>query len=88
MRLRTKACLTAAIVFLALFLMGESNFGQRFLVGTPPSDHWELDDRVMGAALAPFVYCLVPAMFFFAAFLVMLLLEKQGPERGDKDVRI
>jgi hypothetical protein len=64
MKLRQRIVLGLAALFCMLFLIGESDLGQRVLRGEPkPGEtHFEADDRVMGAGLAPFVYCLVPGM--------------------------
>lgn len=64
LRRRYLLCLGAAAVLVVLFLCGESSVGQRILQGkpVPNEDHFAADDRVMGAGLAPFVYCLVPAV--------------------------
>lgn len=61
-RTRTKLCLVTASILFALFLLGESPIGQRSLIGKLPPDHFEADDRYMGAGLAPFAYCLLPAI--------------------------
>jgi hypothetical protein len=66
MRLRTKLCMAVAVVLFALFLLGISEPGQRYLIGAPSEGHWMRDDQYMGAALAPYVYCLVPSLLCFA----------------------
>jgi hypothetical protein len=64
LRRRHWLCLVAAGILVVPFLAGESSVGQRILQGkpVPNEDHFAADDRVMGAGLAPFVYCLVPAV--------------------------
>lgn len=67
MKLRHRVVLICAALLLGLFLIGESNPGQELLRGKPkPNEtHFEADDRVMGAGLAPFVYCLFPSVALF-----------------------
>jgi hypothetical protein len=60
--IRTKLLLIFSIALFLLFLAGVSDWGQRYLIGTPPTDHWVADDRAMGAGLAPYAYCLLPAI--------------------------
>ena len=82
MKLRHRVVLICAALLFVLFLIGESDSGQRVLRGNPkPNEtHFEADDRVMGAGLAPFVYCLAPgaALFIYgvADFLVYRVRRK------------
>jgi hypothetical protein len=62
MRIRTKLCFIAAALLFVMFGVGISERGQRFVIGTPATDHWQRDDQYMGAGLAPYVYCLAPAV--------------------------
>ncbi len=62
MRTRTKLCRAAAVTLSILFVIGISDRGQRYLIGKPSQDHWQRDDQYMGAALAPYAYCLAPAV--------------------------
>jgi hypothetical protein len=75
MRLRTKLCLGLSIVLLGLFLLGISPIGQRFLEGAPSPDHWVRDDQVMGAGLAPIVYCLLPSIALFITSVILLFVD-------------
>jgi len=63
MKRRHWICLGFATLLFALFVAGETEAGQRYLYGKPlpNEDHFATDDRAMGSALAPFVYCLLPA---------------------------
>ena len=67
MKLRHRIVLICAAVLFGLFLIGESDLGQELLRGKPkPNEtHFEADDRVMGAGLAPFAYCLAPGVALF-----------------------
>ena len=67
MKLRHRIVLTCAALLFALFLIGESDTGQELLRGKPrPNEtHVDADDRFMGAAFAPLVYCLVPGGILF-----------------------
>jgi hypothetical protein len=62
MKLRHRIVLTCAALLFALFLIGESHHGQELLRGKlrPNETPFDADDRFMGAAFAPLVYCLVP----------------------------
>lgn len=80
-RLRTKICLIAAAAFFAVFLVGVSEPGQRLLVGTPSQDLWVRDDQYMGAALAPYVYCLAPSVALAIASLVMLVVDRRRAKK-------
>jgi hypothetical protein len=53
-----------SVLFFFLFLLGITDAGQTILRGriSPTVSHWELDDIWMGAALAPWVYGLAPAV--------------------------
>ena len=62
MRTRTKLSLALAAFLFVLFGLGISGPGQKLLIGKPSADHWVRDDQYMGAALAPLVYCLAPAI--------------------------
>jgi len=71
MRLWTRIMFGLGVVLLGLFLAGISPAGQRYLIGKPSENHWERDDQYMGAALAPYVYCLVPSILFFTGSVVI-----------------
>lgn len=75
MRVRTKFCLFIGVALFALFLVGISEPGQTYLIGTPSEDHWVRDDQYMGAALAPYVYCLVPSLLCFVVSGFMLVTD-------------
>jgi hypothetical protein len=64
MKSRHKIVLICAALLFGLFLIGESDSGQSLLRGKPKSNetHFEAADRVEGAGLAPFVYCLAPGV--------------------------
>ena len=65
-RMRTRLCLGLTVLLFALFLIGITERGQRYLIGKPSSDHWQRDDQYMGAGLAPYVYCLAPGSILAA----------------------
>jgi hypothetical protein len=67
--------LAVALLLAALFFLGETDSGQVYLRGKPanPSDHFVVDDQYMGAALAPFIYCLVPASLLFLHVCVSVI---------------
>jgi hypothetical protein len=48
MKIRTKLCLLCSVLLLFVFVLGISDRGQRYLIGTPASDHWQRDDQYMG----------------------------------------
>jgi hypothetical protein len=70
------------MVLLGLFLLGISPVGQHYLVGTPSPDHWVLDDQVMGAGLAPFVYCLVPSVALFLTSMLLYFFDRRNKRKG------
>jgi hypothetical protein len=73
----------SALLF-GLFLLGVSPAGQRFLIGTPSPDHWVLDDQVMGAGLAPFVYCFVPGVALIFASAVLYFFDRRKKRNGQR----
>jgi len=82
MKLRTKFVFALSLPFLRFFAFGVTDVGQRLLIGNlPPNvDHWKADDVYMGAALAPWVYGLVPFILLWLFGFVFWLLER--PEFG------
>jgi hypothetical protein len=86
MRLRTKLCFGLSMVLLGLFLLGISPVGQHYLVGAPSPDHLVLDDQVMGAGLAPFVYCLVPSVALFLASMLLCFFDRRSRQKGQKSL--
>jgi hypothetical protein len=84
MRFRTKLCSGLSIAFFGLFLLGMSPVGQRYLIGTPSPDHWVLDDQVMGAGLAPIVYCLVPSVALFIGSVVLYFFDRRSKRKGQR----
>ncbi|HVN93205.1 MAG TPA: hypothetical protein VMT38_05900 [Terracidiphilus sp.] len=84
MRLRTKLCLGLSVVLFGLFLLAMSAPGQRYLIGTPSPDHWVRDDQVMGAGLAPLVFCLAPSV---ALLIVSVVLYFSDRRSGQDDRR-
>jgi len=65
---RTKLCFCLAAIMFLLFALGESQMGQRYLIGSIPkssgnqaADAFAADDREMGAGLTPIAFCLLPA---------------------------
>jgi hypothetical protein len=81
-RLWVRLCFGCGVVLLGLFFFGISSVGQTYLIGKPSDDHWVRDDQYMGAGLAPFVYCLLPGLVFFAASFCLFLI---GRERHRRD---
>ncbi len=79
MSLRTKLAFCLSIGLFAFFCFGISDRGQDILRGKIPTNarHFEMDDIYMGAAFAPWVYGLVPALLSGAAGFVLL--------RSDRD---
>jgi hypothetical protein len=84
MRFRTKLCFGLSIVLFGLFLLGISPAGQRYLIGMPSQDHWVLDDQVMGAGLAPIVYCLVPSVALFIGSVVLYFFDRRNKRNGQR----
>jgi hypothetical protein len=78
--LRTKLLFSFAVLLFILFLAGESDTGQRFLIGQPSDDHWARDDQYMGAGLAPFFYCAVPGGVLLLLSLVSYKAEGRRVE--------
>ena len=76
MKLRQKIVLACAGFLCGLFFIGESNFGQDVLRGTPnpKESHFEVDDRYMGAGLAPFVHCLAPGILLLIYWVGDILI--------------
>ena len=62
MRMPVKLCLGTAAVLFVLFSLGITGRGQEYLIGKPATDYWQCDDQYMGAGLAPYFYCLAPAI--------------------------
>jgi hypothetical protein len=81
MRLRTKLCFGLSALFLGLFLLGISAPGQRYLTGTPSSDPGIYEGQVVGAALAPYFYFLVPSIALLISSVILLFV---GRRRGGK----
>jgi hypothetical protein len=84
MRLWTKIMFGLGVVLLGLFLAGISPAGQSYLIGKPLEDHWERDDQYMGAALAPYVYCLVPSFLFFTGSVVTYSVERRRSRKSKR----
>jgi hypothetical protein len=78
MRTRTKLCLGAAAILCVLFIIGISDRGQSYLIGKPSPDHWRRDDQYMGAALAPYVYCLAPALILAVVAAVLYAVDRKS----------
>ena len=78
MTMRTKILFVASITFLMFFAFGITDVGQKVLIGKVPSniDHWKADDIYMGAALAPWVYGLVPFILLCLCGLLSWLLAR------------
>ena len=77
MSVRTKIFAGLALLLFASFLLGMSGPGQRYLMGHPSPDHWIQDEQAMGAALAPVVYCLAPAVALAATALISFVFDKK-----------
>jgi hypothetical protein len=77
MKMRTKLCFWCSAPLLFVFVLGISDRGQRYLIGTPASDHWQRDDQYMGAGLAPYVYCLMPAVLLILLGGVFYLRDRR-----------
>jgi hypothetical protein len=77
MKMRTKLCLLFSVLLWFVFVFGISDRGQRYLIGSPASDHWQRDDQYMGAALAPYVYCLMPAVLLILVGGVFYLRDRR-----------
>ena len=84
MRFRTKLCFGLSAVLFGLFLLGMSTPGQRYLIGTPSPDHWKYDDQVMGAGLAPIVYCLMPSVTLFVGSVILYFLDRRGRRKDQR----
>jgi hypothetical protein len=76
MNVRHRIVLICSALLFGLFLIGESDSGQKLLRGKPKPDetHFEADDRYIGAGLAPFVYCLAPGVVLFIYGVADILL--------------
>jgi hypothetical protein len=84
MRLRTKLCFGLSILLFGLFLAGMSGPGQSYLEGTPSPDHWVRDDQVMGAGLAPVVFCLVPSVTAFIASVLLYFFDMRRDRKSQR----
>lgn len=76
--MRTKICFLAALLLFVAFGLGISEWGQRFLIGTPAADHWQRDDQYMGAGLAPYAYCLAPGMILVLLGSSLLIKDRRA----------
>ena len=76
-RARVWICLGVGALLVALCFLGESQAGQRYLIGKPVQDHWAADDQAMGAGLAPIVYCLIPGVILIAMSCVLYFLDRR-----------
>ena len=82
MRVWSKLCFACAAVLFALFLIGVSGPGQRYLIGTQSADHMRADDQVMGAGLAPVVYCLFPSVALAVVGLALHVVDRRRRSNG------
>jgi hypothetical protein len=73
----TRILLIASVPFLCFFAFGVTECGQHLLVGSLPAgiDHWKADDIYMGAALAPWVYGLIPFILLGGSGMISWLLD-------------
>ena len=65
-------------LLLILFALGISSPGQLWLRGDVPQDHWKADDAYIGAGLAPYVFCFVPAIGLVCVGAVVSLRNRAG----------
>lgn len=68
--LRTKTLFTLATVLFILFLVGESDAGQRLLRGQPSENPMVYADQYASAEIMPIVYCAVPGMVLLLLSLI------------------
>jgi hypothetical protein len=82
MKTRHRIALCLSVALLVLFFIGESGPGQAFLRGKAPGAEtpFMADDRYMGAGLAPFAYCLLPAcvLLLYAVFTTIVSRRRRG----------
>jgi hypothetical protein len=83
MKLRTKIAIGLSLVFLAFFIFGTSDAGQTYLKGEIPKDvtHFQYDDIVIGAGLAPFVYGLFPFLLLLGVAIGFLWSDLASSKR-------
>ena len=90
MRTRHKVILSIAFALLVAGLLGLTDYGQQMLRGTstPNETPFRADDRYMGAGLAPFVFCLLPAGLLYVYLLIDALittLRKRRPQTNPSE---
>ena len=82
MRLRTKLCFGLSMVLFGLFLLGMSDAGQRYLIGTPSPDHWTYENQVIGADVDPIIVCLLPGIALFIASVILFFVDRRNKRKG------
>jgi hypothetical protein len=77
MKLRTRCLFTISAVLLMAFVFLLSDFGQKILTAhTKGLTHFELDDRFMGAAIAPWVYLLFPSLVLALSAVISWVFDR------------
>jgi hypothetical protein len=87
MRLRTKLCFGLSILLFGLFLLGNSEAGQRYLTGTPSPDPGIYEGQVVGAALAPYFYFLVPSIALLIAATLLYFFDRRNGRKDQQSSR-
>ena len=77
---RTKLLFTLAIFLFVMFLVGETNAGQRFLRGTPSENPSVYADQYGSSGIMPLVYCAVPSGVLLLLSLVSYKADRRRVE--------
>jgi hypothetical protein len=74
---RTRLLFSVAIVLFIMFVVGESDAGQRLLRGEPSENPTVYEDQYGSARIMPFVYCAVPSGVLLLLSLVSYSADKR-----------
>jgi hypothetical protein len=87
MRLHTKLIFLLSIALFLFFCFGITDRGQEELRGkiTEDMSHIEVDDRAMGAGIAPWAWGLVPSVFIGIWGLAQLRADRRRGKETSKN---